>query len=472
MPKRSQESRKTLYIYDQYRKGKFLFEPVGEVVALYVCGMTVYDYCHIGHARCMVFFDLVKRVLESAGYPTRYVRNITDIDDKIIRRSQEDSLDVQALTQRFIDAMWQDEGQLGLVQPDDQPRATEYVDQMIEWIKSLIEVGCAYLGDNGDVYYRISSFEKYGNLSGRSIDQLISGARVDTDPHKEQSLDFVLWKQSKPDEPFWASPWGNGRPGWHLECTVMSHGLLGAPIDIHGGGHDLCFPHHENEIAQAEPLLEGNFVNHWMHVGHVELGQEKMSKSKGNFFLIRDVLKQYTPSEIRFFMLMSHYRHPVSFSDDNWLSARKSLEKIHRVCDDYSSQYPIELDFCHVPDECWEPMLDDFNTPQVMATLFDKIRAYYQSKELSQVEEVKRLGLEIINVASWLGLSVHHDVVLDVSEVERLIEQRRQARVDKNWQLADEIRIALTKKGVVLEDRHDTTHWRVDRQFGLGGKVE
>ena len=463
-------SKRPLLIYDQYTKQKHTFKPHGPIVGMYVCGMTVYDHCHIGHARCMIFFDLVKRVLESAGYPTRYVRNITDIDDKIIRRSQKDSLDVQVLTQRFIDAMWQDESQLGLICPDDQPRATEYVSEMIAWIEALLEKDYAYVGEQGDVYYRISKFSDYGKLSGRKLDQMMTGARVEADEFKENPLDFVLWKSSKPDEPSWSSPWGMGRPGWHLECTVMAHHLLGSPVDIHGGGHDLCFPHHENEIAQAAPLVNHGFVRYWMHVGHVEMGQEKMSKSKGNFVLIRDVLKQYTASEIRYFMLMAHYRHPIGFSDDNWQQARGALERIHRVCDDFLAHGVPDIDTKHIPDDCWKPMLDDFNTPQVMAVLFDKIRAYYQSKELAQTKEVERLGLEIINVVNWLGLSVHHDVSIDVSEIEGLIEQRREARANKNWQLADEIREELTAKGVVLEDRQGVTHWRVDRQFGLDGE--
>tara|TARA_Y100000991_G_scaffold215652_1_gene207131 strand:+ start:4247 stop:5512 length:1266 start_codon:yes stop_codon:yes gene_type:complete len=412
----------------------------------------------------MIFFDLVQTVLESAGYPTVYVRNITDIDDKIIARCQRDEASPKQLTQRFIDAMWQDEAALGINQPTHQPRATEYVEQMITWIERLLEAGYAYVGDNNDVYYRISKFESYGCLSGRSVNQLVAGSRVDADPFKEQPLDFVLWKQSKENEPFWESPWGRGRPGWHLECTVMSQSLLGETIDIHGGGHDLCFPHHENEIAQAEPLTKKRFVNHWMHVGHVEIDREKMSKSKGNFFLIRDVLKQYTPSEVRFFMLMSHYRHPVNFSEDNWLSARNALSKIHRVCDDYLRSHRLVLDNGFIPQACWDAMLDDFNTPKVFAILFEIIKLYDQASHQQDSDLIDQCGRQVVNITEWLGLSVVSDIAVDATLVDSLIQKRSLARASRDWQQADEIRERLSEMGIVIEDQSTGTIWRVDRR--------
>jgi cysteinyl-tRNA synthetase len=319
-----------LQIYNSLTKQKELFKPIHQgQVNLYVCGMTVYDFCHIGHARVLVVFDIVTEYLRYLGYNVNYIRNITDIDDKIIDRAQKNQESFQQLTERFIQAMHEDFAKLGILPPIAEPKATDYIEPMISLIQTLLDKGFAYIADNGDVYYSVSQFKTYGALGHQDLEKLHSGARVAVIDAKHHPLDFVLWKLAKPQEPSWSSPWGNGRPGWHVECSAMSMDALGAHFDIHGGGLDLAFPHHENEIAQSEAASGEKFVNTWMHVGFVQVNQEKMSKSLGNFFTIRDVLKEYTPEVIRYFLMASHYRSPLNYSPENLQSAKAALERFY-----------------------------------------------------------------------------------------------------------------------------------------------
>ncbi|MGB5338434.1 MAG: cysteine--tRNA ligase, partial [Gammaproteobacteria bacterium] len=319
-----------LKIYNSLSRRKQTFIPIEKgKVRMYVCGMTVYDYCHLGHARVMVVFDVVTRYLRSQGYKVTYVRNITDIDDKIIKRAQENNESIQELTTRFIEIMHQDAADLGVLKPDLEPKATDSMDEILTMIETLVARDHAYAGANGDVYYDVSRFTDYGKLSGKRVDDLRTGARVAVDEAKDDPLDFVLWKAAKPGEPSWPSPWGPGRPGWHIECSAMSTQCLGAHFDIHGGGMDLMFPHHENEIAQSEPATGEPFVNYWMHNGFVKVDEEKMSKSLGNFFTVREILKQYRPEDVRYFILASHYRSPLNYSQENLESARSALTRLY-----------------------------------------------------------------------------------------------------------------------------------------------
>ena len=471
-----------LRIYNSLTRTKEIFTPLSPgVVRMYVCGMTVYDYCHLGHARVLVIFDMVVRVLRAKGFEVRYVRNITDIDDKIIVRAAELNEPFDVVTERFITAMHEDEDLLNVIRPDQEPRATGYIAEILNMIQTLEEKGFAYAAKNGDVYFRVRGFDGYGALSGRSLDALMAGARVEKDEAKDDPLDFVLWKAGKPGEPSWQSPWGAGRPGWHIECSAMSTRCLGDNFDIHGGGMDLRFPHHENEIAQSEGATGRKFVNTWMHNGYVQIDQEKMSKSTGNFFTIREILAQDTDASragevIRFMILLSHYRSPLNFSEQGLMQARAGLERLYLVlhkgrglngaCDkECPDRYRVRFD---------EALEDDFNTAAAIAVLFDAAREINRDLDannrgiagarISQLRELAgSLGLLYQEPARFLGLSGHLDASKEDIDlrVGALIEQRAQARRDGNYTEADMIRLQLENQGIVLEDLEDgTTIWR------------
>lgn len=427
---------------------------------MYVCGMTVYDFCHLGHARVMVVFDMVARWFRTSDYEVTYVRNITDIDDKIIKRAKENNESIQSLTQRFITAMDEDSAKLGIIRPDIEPRATEHVQGMLDMISQLIAKGFAYQADNGDVFYKVRSFSDYGKLSGKSLDDLRAGERVDVDGHKQDPLDFVLWKSAKPGEPYWESPWGNGRPGWHIECSVMSAEHLGQHFDIHGGGQDLQFPHHENEIAQSEATHDCTMANYWMHNGFIRVDDEKMSKSLGNFFTIREVLEKYDPEVVRFFILRAHYRSPLNYSDKHLDDAKASLTRL------YTALRGIEI-----ADETidWRlpqaakfkaAMDDDFNTPEAIAVLFELANDLNKDKSASTATLLKQLaaiiGLLQRDPESFMqGETGNGDL-----DIESLINARIAAKTAKNYAEADRIRKELAEAGIILEDTPQGTTWR------------
>jgi cysteinyl-tRNA synthetase len=448
---------KMLKIYNTLTRSKEVFTPrvVGKV-GLYVCGMTVYDYCHVGHARVMVVFDTVVRYLRYSNYDVTYVRNITDIDDKIIHRANENGEDFHALTERFIDAMHEDERALSVLPPDIEPRATSSIADIIAMIEKLITNDFAYVGTNGDVFYAVEKFKNYGQLSGKNLDDLQAGERVDVDLAKRNPMDFVLWKMAKEGEPFWESPWGNGRPGWHIECSAMSTCCLGNSFDIHGGGMDLQFPHHENEIAQSEGATGEKFVNLWMHNGFVRINEEKMSKSLGNFFTVREVLKQYRPEIVRFFILSSHYRSPLNYSDESLNDAAAGLTRLYTALRDIEI---VETDIDSEFKASFEQaMNDDFNTPVALAVLFDVARELNKTKS-------PILAATLKSVASVLGIlqdnPEHYLKGENDTEIEQQIQARIYAKKAKNWALADQIRNELKAKNVILEDSPDgLTKWR------------
>ena len=431
---------------------------------MYVCGITVYDYCHLGHARFLVVFDLVRRWLRASGYRVTYVRNITDIEDKIIKRAQENGEPIEALTARFIQAMDEDCAALGVEKPDHEPRATAYVPEMAAIIATLQKKGLAYQAGSGDVNYAVRKFDGYGKLSGKSLDELRAGERVDVDQSKQDPLDFVLWKRSKPEEPKWPSPWGDGRPGWHIECSAMSTKLLGEPFDIHGGGEDLQFPHHENEIAQSEGASGGRFVNYWMHNAFVRVDEEKMSKSLGNFFTIRDVLKRYDGETLRFFMLRTHYRSPFNFSDAHLDDARSALRRLYTSLDaagiDASAAAPS-------PD--WnEPraaafaaaMNDDFNTPGAMAVLFELAADVNRGASAGDAALLRALG-GVLGILQQSPRAFLQGGVAAAGEsgIEAAIAARAAAKQSRNFAEADRIRAELLAQGVVLQDSPQGTTW-------------
>ena len=449
-----------LKIYNSLSRDKQTFTPIEpNKVRMYVCGMTVYDYCHLGHARVMVVFDMISRWFRASDYAVTYVRNITDIDDKIIKRANENNETIGVLTQRFIDAMDEDSAKLGIVRPDIEPRATEYIDGMISMIETLIEKGHAYQAANGDVFYSVRSFADYGKLSGKSLDDLRAGERVEVDTHKKDAMDFVLWKSVKPHEPSWASPWGKGRPGWHIECSVMSAHHLGAHFDIHGGGQDLQFPHHENEIAQSEATHNCQMANYWMHNGFVRVDDEKMSKSLGNFFTIREVLKKYDAEVVRFFILRAHYRSPLNYSDVHLDDAKASLTRLytalrgHAVTDETIDwQHPQAARFK-------EAMDDDFNTPEAMAVLFDLANEVNKTKAIETASLLKNLAavVGLLQRDADLFLQGESTQTLDV---DALIQARLNAKKNKNFAEADAIRKQLLEASIILEDTPQGTTWR------------
>ena len=461
-----------LRIYNSLTRTKEEFRPVEPGrVRMYVCGMTVYDYCHLGHARVLVAFDVVARYLRSVGYRVTYVRNITDIDDKIIARANENGEDFRALTQRFIECMHEDCHALGVLDPDVEPRATHYIAPIVSMVERLIEAGAAYRGSNGDVYYDVSTFPAYGALSDRRIEELRRGARVEIDEAKDDPIDFVLWKAAKPGEPSWESPWGPGRPGWHIECSAMSTACLGDHFDIHGGGMDLQFPHHENEIAQSEAATGSKFVNVWMHNGFVRIDDEKMSKSLGNFFTLRSVLARYPAETVRCFMLSSHYRSPLNYSEDHLRQADASVGRL------YTALRGLDAPVAE-PDESWlarfrAAMDDDFNTPEALSVLFDLAHEVNRLRE-SDREQARALAGTLRGLGRVLGfLDADPDVWLQTTtttttttttpsppEIEAMIEERTKARARKDWAEADRLRDELSAAGIVLEDRAEGTVWR------------
>lgn len=452
-----------LHITNSLTRTKEAFVPItpGQV-RMYVCGMTVYDLCHLGHARVFVVFDMVTRWLRASGYQVEYVRNITDIDDKIIRRAQENGETPAALTERFIAEMHDDERALGVLPPDQEPRATAYVAQMLALIGQLEKNGLAYPAPNGDVYYSVRSFDSYGRLSGKSLDELRAGERVEVDPNKRDPMDFVLWKAAKPGEPAWESPWGPGRPGWHIECSAMSADLLGKHFDIHGGGQDLQFPHHENEIAQSEGAHNCTFVNYWMHNGFVRVDNEKMSKSLGNFFTIREVLKQYDAEVVRFFILRAHYRSPLNYSDAHLDDAKGALTRLYTAL----KRTPVTdavPDWSHPAAVRFRAAMDDdFNTAEAIAVLFDL--ASDANRGQADAATLLRslggvLGLLQRDTADFQQAGASGGGMGE-AEIEGLIAARLAARQSKDFAESDRIRAVLTAAGIVLEDGAGGTSWR------------
>ncbi len=460
-----------LEIYNSLTREKAPFTPIEPgKVRMYVCGMTVYDLCHLGHARVMVVFDVVYRYLRALGYDVTYVRNITDIDDKIIRRAEERGEAFTALTERFIAAMHEDSEALGILPPTDEPRATGHMAEILAMIETLIERGFAYAADNGDVYYAVGSFPGYGRLSGKDPADLRAGARVEIGEAKRDPLDFALWKAAKPGEPAWDSPWGAGRPGWHIECSAMSTCALGNHFDIHGGGADLQFPHHENEIAQSEGATGEPFVNVWMHNGFVRVNEEKMSKSLGNFFTVREILERYAPEEVRYFILTSQYRSPLNYDDEHLQNARAALTRFYTALRglepaDPAGGEPFRARFNAAMD-------DDFNTPVALAVLFDLAREINRVR-LEDEPAAAALGAELRRLGEVLGLlqgdpeaylrGQRRDIDqegLGDERIQSLIAERLAARKAKNWAEADRIRDELGAAGIVLEDGAGGTTWR------------
>ncbi|HTY99467.1 MAG TPA: cysteine--tRNA ligase [Rhodocyclaceae bacterium] len=454
-----------LKIYNTLAREKQQFVPIDPGrVRIYVCGMTVYDYCHLGHARVMVVFDMVTRWLRASDYAVTYVRNITDIDDKIIKRAQENGEPIRALTDRFIAYMNEDATALGVLKPDFEPRATEYVPQMLEMIASLERNGYAYTAANRDVCYSVRKFPAYGRLSGKSLDDLRAGERVEVAEGKQDPLDFVLWKRAKagePDEARWDSAWGPGRPGWHIECSAMGAKLLGRHFDIHGGGQDLQFPHHENEIAQSEGANECTFVNYWMHNGFVRVDDEKMSKSLGNFFTIREVLKKYDAEVVRFFILRAHYRSPLNYSDAHLDDARQALSRLYTALKGFDGPSAVNWQEPHA-ERFRQAMDDDFGTPEAIAVLFD-LAAGVNRGETALATQLKGLGgvLGLLQRdATEFLRSSPAGATMDDLAIDERIAARAAAKGSKNYAEADRIREELKAAGIVLEDSPQGTTWR------------
>lgn len=482
----------SLRLYNTLTGQKEDFTPLtAGKVGMYVCGVTVYDYCHVGHARAAIVFDTIYRYLKHLGYEVHYVRNFTDIDDKIINRANEENIGWQEVTEKFIQAFNEDMGQLNIADPDVEPKATDHIDDMLDMVSSLVEQGKAYEAD-GDVYFSVRNFPEYGKLSGRNLDDMIAGARVEPGEHKRDPMDFALWKKSKPNEPSWDSPWGPGRPGWHIECSAMGRHFLGERFDIHGGGKDLIFPHHENEIAQSQGCSGTPPVKYWLHNGFVNINEEKMSKSLGNFFTIREILKRYHPEVLRLFLLSHHYRGPIDFADSYLNDAEKNLDRIYEFFATVEEKRG-ELKVAAVSDEndgirsqpfiqkIEEAMNDDFNTAVALAHIKEELR--HLNKAMTDLRKKKNgnwAGFDDAAAAlkyacQLLGILYHPPKAyqarvletkkatlgLDVARIETLIEQRNAAREARDWAKADECRDALTAMGVVLEDTAEGTVWKV-----------
>lgn len=456
-----------LHIYNTFSQKKEPFKPLkpGEI-SLYVCGITVYDYCHLGHARVFVAFDAIVRFLRASGWKVKYVRNITDIDDKIIKRAQENHEKIQDLTNRFIAAMNEDTQALNVLAPDLEPRATEHIKQIIQMVKQLEEKHYAYQAANGDIYFAVEKFAHYGQLAHKDLEQLQQGARVEVVEEKRSPLDFVLWKKAKPGEPHWSSPWGEGRPGWHIECSAMSTYCLGDTFDLHGGGADLAFPHHENERAQSECATNKTFVNTWMHVGFVQVNKEKMSKSLGNFFTIRDILKAYDAEVVRYFLLASHYRSPLNYSTEQLDQAKHTLERLYTALRGIKLAATAHFEHNLYWQRFFAAMNDDFNTPIALSVLFEVVTALNNAREENNLAQAAELATLLKKMANILGIlerdpeAFLQGDVKDTTAIEQLIAQREEARRSKNWALADELRQKLTDLGIALEDTPGGTIWR------------
>ncbi len=451
-----------LRIHNSLAREKQVFNPIrpGEV-RMYVCGMTVYDYCHLGHARMLVAFDIVRRWLRASGYRVTYVRNITDIDDKIIKRAAENGETIAALTARFIGYMDEDLAALGVEKPDHEPRATQYVPQMLDMIGRLVKNGLAYVAADGDVNFAVRRFPGYGKLSGKTLDELRAGDRVEVVAAKQDPLDFVLWKRSKPDEPKWASPWGDGRPGWHIECSAMGCTLLGEHFDIHGGGQDLQFPHHENEIAQSEGASGQPFVNLWMHNGFVRVDEEKMSKSLGNFFTIREILKSFDPEVVRFFIARSHYRSALNYTDAHMEDARQALMRLYTALRNApAGEAAVDWSEAHA-QRFKAAMDDDFNTSVAVAELFELANAVNRGQS-ALVGQLQALGvvLGLLQRDPEEFLKAGPGGALTEEQVAERIHERAAAKQQKDFARADRVRDELLGQGIVLEDGPKGTTWR------------
>lgn len=455
-------------IYNTLSQRKEEFKPLeASKVRMYVCGMTVYDYCHLGHGRVLTAFDVITRYLRHRGYDVHYVRNITDIDDKILRRADENGETFTALTDRMISAMHVDEAKLGILPPTEEPRATAYIDDIIAMIRVLVSKDYAYQADNGDVYFSVDAFEGYGKLSKKKLEDLLAGARVDIAEAKRSPADFALWKSAKADEVSWPSPWGDGRPGWHIECSAMSTGCLGNTFDIHGGGPDLLFPHHENEIAQSEAATGQPFVNVWMHAGAVRVNKEKMSKSLGNFFTIREILEKYPAEVVRYFLVSSHYRSQVDYSEESLAEAGRTLTRFYQAL---RGVVPAK----NVPESdsavrFTAAMDDDFNTPEAITVLHAIASEINLHRREGRDDEARQSAAVLVRLGKVLGLlqqdpesffQAGTGADLSADDIEAMIEARNQARKDRNFAEADRIRDALADKGVILDDSRAGTSWR------------
>lgn len=452
-----------LKIYNSLTRTKQEFKPITPgKIGMYVCGVTVYDLCHIGHARTFVNFDVIVRYLRYAGYEVKYVRNITDIDDKIIKRANERGISAHDLAEQFIVEMHKDFDALNIKRPDIEPKATDNITEIVNFVQKLIDNQHAYVAENGDVLFDINSFKEYGKLSGQKLDELQAGARIEVEKTKHNPLDFVLWKMSKPGEPSWESPWGAGRPGWHIECSAMNNKYLGKEFDIHGGGSDLIFPHHENEIAQSCCANKTPYVHYWMHSGMVMINEEKMSKSLNNFFTIRDVLETYDAETIRFFLLSGQYRSPLNYSQENLDKARAALNRLYTTLRDTQAVEPDSTEDEYTA-KFKEYMDDDFNTPGAISVLFDLAKQI--NKESGQTAQ--KLAGRLKQLASVLGILEQDPNKFlttgakddDVEQIEALIKQRNEARKQKNWALADEARDKLKQMHIELEDGPQGTVW-------------
>ncbi|MCP3033235.1 cysteine--tRNA ligase [Halobacillus sp. A1] len=463
----------SIKVYNTLTRAKETFTPLEEgKVKMYVCGPTVYNYIHIGNARPAIVFDTVRRYFEYRGYDVQYVLNFTDVDDKLIKAANEMGEEVPDIANRFIDAYKEDVGALGVKEAVHHPRVTENMNEIIEFIQGLIDKGYAYESE-GDVYFRTRSFDQYGKLSHQSIDELRSGARIEVGEKKEDPLDFTLWKDAKAEEISWESPWGSGRPGWHIECSAMAKKYLGDTIDIHAGGQDLTFPHHENEIAQSEANNGSSFARYWLHNGYINIENEKMSKSLGNFVLAHDLVKKHDPQVIRFFMLSVHYRHPINFSDELLGGAKNSFDRIRNAYENLKHREASSLDLTEDNDKWLEDiekykqqfiaeMDDDFNTANAISVLFDVTKAanLYLKSDQTHTEVIERFIQTIEELTGVLGLVIKQDDELLDEEIDALIEERKQARKDRNFARADEIRDELKARDIVLEDTAQGTRWK------------
>ena len=475
-----------LRIYNTLKREKEVFEPIEPgKVSMYVCGPTVYDSCHIGHARSIITFDVIVRYLNAKGYDVTHVRNFTDIDDKIINRANELGMDTRVLAEKYIKEFYEDMDALNVERATIEPRATDHIDQIIKVIEMLIEKGFAYRIDN-DVYYAVELFKDYGKLSGRRLEDMEAGARVEIDKRKHNPFDFALWKSSKPGEPAWDSPWGKGRPGWHIECSAMSTEYLGETFDIHGGGKDLIFPHHENEIAQSEAAFEKTFVRYWIHNGFVTINQEKMSKSLGNFIVLKEIIKHYHPEALRLFLLSKHYRSPVDFTDNAMNEAVAGLDKVYALLERIEKQFgPVsDKDKPRDPTVFWgqfcRAMDDDFNTALGIATLFEVVRSMNRlldenKNSFSQEDKVLSGRADILKMGAILGILNEspedyfakkrstglEKESIDPEMIDKIINERTEARKTKNWARADQIRKQLSEMNIIIEDRPEGTIWKV-----------